>query len=400
MLSVLLLGFTTFASAETIMFPYINSNPGNLSSIVSVINTQNTGICDLLAAPVGGHQLVLHYRYFTKPVTAAAIDPCTEVNFSRPTTFNDIVTFDVAGVVEGGNAMFNDATNYMGGAGAPGFDLPNQGVTTAERGYMLVTQRCEGPILNADLDVPLYIADNLDGEIMLLDIVNGAAWGYNAVISHKGLAGMGAYAFSSFAPGLIIGATTDLLPDGWAGMPPFVLQSAPPFLPPAPLPWTKLQQVAIYPPDEFTTRFFVTPLVMASPAVPGVTNDMSEVGALQQKRTRIRLIDGSGVQGITDRDENPRSGGNTVHVRCVAGINIQDLAGTLASATWFTQQGGWASVQLADPLIIDPSEAILPGIPNISYNAIVFKLEYGTPSFAGGSMINTSTLIRDSRMVP
>jgi len=386
MLSVLLLGFTSFATAETVLLPYVNSNPGNLSTIVSVINTANNAQCPF--GIFGTDTLMLHYRYITKAVTAGPTDPCNDVDFSRPTTANDIVSFDIAGVVNGGNAMFNDVTNYNAGAGAPRFDLPNQGVTDARRGYMLISHYCDG-ITNDDMEgvTAPYLQDNLEAETMLLDIVNGAAWGYEAAQSNKLL--MGPYGFSPAAAGTTpaAGMTTMLLPENPAlvAVVPFPLQ----------LSWVKLQQVAIYPPDDFQTRFLVTPLVISSVLNP-FNNNMTAVAPLAQKRTRIRLLDASGGQGMVDRDENSRSGGNTVHVRCVAGINLEDLAGSLTSATWYNQQGGWASVQLQDPPLLDPTELAIAG----DHNAIVWKLEFGAPTFAGGSMINTANVVRDGRIWP
>jgi hypothetical protein len=387
MLSVLLLGFTSFAAAETILLPYVNSNPGNLSTIVSVINTANNVQCPF--GFLGTDTLMLHYRYITKPVTAAHIDPCDDVDFNRPTTANDIVSFDISGTVNGGNAMFNDVTNYNGGAGAPRFDLPNQGVIDARRGYMLISHYCSG-ITNADMEgaVAPYLQDNLEGEAMLLDIVNGAAWGYEAAQSNKAL--IGPYGFSPIGAGATpaAGMTSMLLPENPA------LVAAVPF--PLQLSWTKLQQVAIYPPDDFQTRFFVTPLYIST-AASIANNNMTTIAPLTQKRTRIRLLDASGGIGMVDRDENLRSGGNTVHVRCVAGINLSDLAGSLTAATWYAQQGGWASIQLDNPTVIDPTEApVLAG----DYNAIVWKLEFGAPTFAGGSMINTANVVRDGRIWP
>ena len=70
------------AGADTILFPYVNSNPGNLSTLISVINLAN-------ASDVGcssSDTLRLHYIYVTKSVTAAHIDACDELDFDRPTT--------------------------------------------------------------------------------------------------------------------------------------------------------------------------------------------------------------------------------------------------------------------------------------------------------------------------
>ncbi|MCK4603962.1 MAG: hypothetical protein KAU41_04595, partial [Deltaproteobacteria bacterium] len=70
---------TGWCYGATILFPYINSNPGNLSTIVNVINTAT--LADLGCSAT--EDLQLHYRYFTKEVTASAIDVCEEIDFVR-----------------------------------------------------------------------------------------------------------------------------------------------------------------------------------------------------------------------------------------------------------------------------------------------------------------------------
>jgi hypothetical protein len=361
--------------AATIMFPYINSNPGNLSTIVSVINTAN---------PVGlgclpTETLELHYRYMTKEVTASAIDACMERDFSRPSTQDDLVTFDAAGDLNGGDAMFNDVTDYNGGAGAPGFDLPNMGLTDARRGFLLVNHRC-----SALGEVPAAMPGALDGEVMLLDVVNGAAWGYQAIVADQTAAGLGQnYAFAQWLMGAVgfnpvIGATTELLAEN------ITTQLAQP-------------DVVIYPPDEFQTRFFVTPLIINTTTMTAGTagNDMSQVAANDQKRTRIQLLDSNGIVGVTDRDEAAASGGGPVHVRCVAGIDLNDLTGG-SFGPWYDAQGGWATVDLRGPASLDP-EIAGEVIVVDDYCAIIFKLQFGSPSFANG-MINSSSIIRSDRI--
>lgn len=382
MISVLLLGFSVGVSmADTILFPYINSNPGNLATIVSTINTGNElseGCVPLLDT------LRLHYRYFTKPVIAAPIDACDERDFMRPTTLADIVSFDVSGQVGGGTALFGDATSYSWGAGNPNFDLPTVGgLANARRGYLLVTHHCAG-ITNLDMHNGL---NNLDGDAMLVDVVNGAAWGYRAVIADQ--IAMGTYAFSPAGAAGITptdGMTTDLLSEP-------IVPAAVPYLV-GPNRYTRNQAVPIYPPHDFQTRFFVTPLYIDT-AASLTNNDMSTVPALTQKRTRIRLIDRNGLQGVTDRNESGVTGGDTIHVRCVAGIDLNTLTHGSFGA-WWDVQGGWAGVDLVDPVMIDAPNEIAIGAGD--YNAIVFKLEFGTPSFAARTGINTATLIRDGRI--
>lgn len=336
--------------AATIMFPYVNSNPGNLSTIVNVINTATLG--NLGCGPVEDMQL--HYRYMTKEVTADATDACQEKDFFRPTTTDDLVTFDISGHINDGNAMFNDVTDYLDGAGAPGFDLPNMGYGEARRGYLLVNHRCSVRGERPDVD------GFLDGEVMLLDVVNGAAWGYDAALSN-----LGGFGFATqTGPNPATGATTELLTENGA---------------PAP--------VTLYPADEFQTRIFVTPLIIATSG--NGTNDMSLTAEADQKRTRIQLLDSNGLVGVTDRDENPASGGGPIDVRCVAGIDSNDLLGG-GFGTWFDEQGGWAYVDLDDP---DVDNVIV----GADHCAVVFKLQFGAPSFTSG-MINSCSVIRTDRI--
>lgn len=370
---------TGWCYAATIMFPYINSNPGNLSTIVNVINTANA---TSLGCTVLGETLQLHYRYMTKEVTASAIDACVERDFTRPSTLDDLVTFDAAGDINGGEAMFNDMTAYDSGAGAPGFDLPNMGLTEPRRGYLLVNHAC-----SATGEVPALRPGALDGEVMLLDVVNGAAWGYQAILADQTV--VGNYAFAGLTPAAgagynpVLGATTELLSENPT---------------PAALgPQAAQPDVAIYPPDEFQTRFFVTPLIMNHNVgvIPVLTasNDMSDNRAMHQKRTRIRLLDCNGNVGVTDRNEDAASGGGPVHVRCVAGIDLNDLTGG-SFGPWYDAQGGWATVDLQGPAPLNPAEQVLID----DYCAIVFKLQFGSPSFASG-MINSCSIIRTERIM-
>jgi hypothetical protein len=365
---------TGWCYAATIMFPYINSNPGNLSTIVNVINTApspvalNCGVTETLQ---------LHYRYMTKPsegTGSAPIDACDERNFYRPSTTDDLVTFDVAGDIvspNGGEAMFNDGTDYDGGAGAPAFDLPNMGLTDARRGYMLVNHRC-----SVTGEVPAGLETFLDGEVMLLDLVNGAAWGYRAAEGNQTATGIGPYAFATIAgPNPATGATTELLSENAAN---------------------QVNQVALYPPDEFLTRFFVTPLIISTDII--ASNNMSLTPVTSQKRTRIQLLDANGLVGVTDRDENTASGGGPIHVRCVAGIDLADLTGGGFGA-WFDAQGGWAFVDLLDPIALTAAPENETSVTAGSdHCAVVYKLQYGSPSFAGGSMINSCDTIRTDRI--
>ena len=357
---------TGWCYAATIMFPYINSNPGNLSTIVSTINTATIG--DLGCTDPTGQTLQLHYRYMTKSVDAASIDACEEKDFYRPSTTDDLVTFDAAGEINDGEAMFSDPTDYNDGVGAPSFDLPTQGFSDARRGYLLVNHRC-----SVDGEVELDGAGQLDGEVMLLDVVNGAAWGYQAILADQDVIGNHAFASAS-AVNPVTGTTTELLSEDTNG--------------------TNNQQVVLYPPDEFQTRFFVTPLVLNVDAI--ATSDMGQTAKTLQKRTRIRLLNADGIVGVTDRDEDTGSGGGAVHVRCVAGIDLGTLIG---ESPWFNAQGGWAYADLLDPTALsDAPENESTINTDADHCAIVFKLQFGSPDFAKGSMINSVDIIKTDRI--
>lgn len=344
LVSVFVIASLGTAMADTIIFPYINENPGNVSTIISVING-DAGIP------------ALHYRYITKLSTAAAIDTCTEWDFYRPTSESDIVTFDASGTIGSGQALFGDPgagfagafqITYGAGANAPFFH--DISTPKPRRGYLLVTQ-------GLSITGPDWTPEgNLDGEAMLIDIVNGAAWGYRA-----GLNLTGDYAFQT--------STDTLIEAGFAFD----------------------ENTTIYAPNQFTTRYFVTPLLGPT----GNTN-MTAVGAATSKRTRIGLYGWGatvGLFGVFDRNEQFGSGGGLVHVRCVAAVELATLIGA-ANNTWITPTGGWATVDLADPVAIVAEGEAAPGAG--SYDAFVYDLKYG--NFTGYTgMINDGKVTRTGR---
>jgi peptide methionine sulfoxide reductase MsrB len=372
-----------WAYAGKLLFPYINSNPGNLSTIISVINTASDEpwFCD-------DETVGLHLQYMTKSITAKHTDICVEHDFCRPTTENDIVSFDVAGNIAGGEAMFNDDTDYDSGFGAPNFDLPGtMGVSSAQRGYLLVTHTCG---TSCEYDEACMGDMYIDGEAMLLDIVNGAAWGYRAAKSNidDDDNGETCHSFARFFdngecnPGEE--ATTELMNENrWCQYDDM----------------RNMQPVALYPPDEFTTRFFVTPLVMAVNATGGEcigNTDMSVTTSKWQKRTRIALKklqwgeEEAGFGGF-NRNEGAFSVGKSVTVTCVGAVNLGELVGDVIDAPGFRSEGGWAYLDLMDPKVDDVCK-------DADHAAIVTKLQFGTPAFAKGSMINSADTIRGMRV--
>jgi hypothetical protein len=347
--------FAGTASASTIMGAYINSNPGNLSTLVSVINSYGMDCDDSEGAPM------LHYRYFTKPITASHSTCCTERNYFRSTTDKDIVTFDVAGQVNCGLAMFNDDTNYDSGGGAPNFDLPTSlGLTDARRGFMTINNTC------GLVDYPEMEAGGLDGELMYLDIVNGAAWSDRMIYQEY------------MSPGAWFNECWfETMEEGYH------------------------EQLALYPPDEFLTKFIVTPLANDDNWMSGIHDMFLNNGNKQAKITRFGLYAGNDpdtlFSGVFDRDENTVSGGAPIDICCTAAVTLPELIGGSFGA-WWDDEGGWAWGMLSNPTgLYSVSAAEIPDANGVNYNAIAYKLQYGSPSFAGGSMINSADRIRTWR---
>jgi hypothetical protein len=356
-----------------ILFPYINSNTGNVSTVVSIITVNKAAAATSL-----------HYKYFTKASTAAFNTCCLERDFTRPTTNKDIVSFDVAGHLASGSqgrALFNDATSYNAGAGAPRFDLPNLGLTDARRGYLLVAQSNTEGIIE-------YFTGTTDGEAMVIDIPNGAAWSYRAVWNARnnnantptGYVGgvysdngtsissaeaAIAYSFngnaSTPANGVGLAVATNIQVDAlYEGDP---------------------QPVAIYPPNEFETAFFVTPL-------NGTSQDLRSGNTTAY--AGLYYAETGNLYGVFDRNENPVSGGQQIAICCTARIALTDFAGNANYwGSWFLPQGGWAYIRLND--------AAAAGSAAL-YNAIVFKLQYGANStLSPGRMINAADLVKSFR---
>jgi hypothetical protein len=352
-------------NTSSILFPYINSNKGNVSTIISVINVKNASYNS------GGstkNAEALHYRYFHKKLDSPSWECCEERNFCRPTTNKDLVSFDVAGYFDSGSqgqAMFSDATNYNLGAGAPRFDLGNFGFSDGRRGYLVVThsdtpQGCKD-LVNGEL----LTGGLLDGEAMVVDIVNGAAWSYRAIQNSRG----GAYTFVRINDDPCDSQFDALLENDY-------------------------QPAAIYPPQFFLTRFFVTPLRSE--------NDNTMITG--QNKTKFLLTDSFGAPGVYDRNENFVSGGKGVDVCCVSSISLNDLAAsTNLWGTWFTSQGGWSYATLRDPS--NPFQnSTAPSFINLGsdyakyyYDAIVFKLQYTTNGALVGGVINSADLIKSYR---
>lgn len=292
------------ATADTVLFPVIVSNPPNISTVISVVNS----------APGGSStHLTYIYRYkdaFNPPNSGISNreGSCSTKILTRPTTDGDMVSFDVAGSLGGGNAMFGDENFYGGGFGL--------GVNGPQRGYLLVTN-------SNGAGTPTNVGENLDlsGEFANMDIGSGAAWGGKIIndINRE------SYDFiNANMPG---GGVYSALPsNGSIG-----------------------RLFKFLPPNDWTTRFFVTPI--------GNSMDSAHLSTLVS------------AAGLYDRDGQQRPFTPIfLSVACTAAVDLRDL---VDSSTWAAVEnlGGWAYFGTGS-------------------NAVVYKLEYSSNPEYGGTLNN------------
>jgi hypothetical protein len=267
----------TVAFADTILFPVIAVNQPNVTTIVSVFNSPEVS------------SSYLHFIYRTKctfdgcgtsgnPNYAGS---CVSQSFTRNTFANDIVSFDTSGLLNGGNALFNDPNTYNGK-----FDI---GGTGARRAYLLVTNSNSG-----GTRINLGNNEALGGEAIVMDIAYGAAWGYKAVndINRED------YSFTQ------AGARTAIFGGG-----------------------TDCKWFSFFPPDEWTTRFFVTPI--------GNNMDTANIAS------RIILWGWGSTRGIYTRGGSLLAFSDSVDLTCTAAVNLVDLIDATALAS-VQNIGGWA----------------------------------------------------------
>jgi hypothetical protein len=288
---IILLSFSV-AQADTILFPVIAVNQPNVTTIVSVFTEQST-----LSPPS-----YLHYIYRYKDSLVGGLPnhtgTCATTEFTRPTTNHDLVSFDASGTFNGGNALFGDPDSYGGT-----FNLSGSG---PRRAYLLVTNSDA-----AGTRVDCSMTFCLGGEAIIMDIAFGAAWGYRAINDKTSET----YSFTNAADGGGV----------WSAMP---------------ANGNIARRFTFFPPAEWTTKFFVTPI--------GADMDTANLS------TSVEIFGNE----VYDR-------ANTVHsfpaiqkpVACTAAIDLQDLmdSTTLASVN---NTGGWGLFSV------------------VSGNAIVYKLEY------------------------
>jgi len=308
---ILILGSFTIAKADTILFPVIAVNQPNVTTIISVFTE------DSISSP----QTHLHYTYRYKDSLVGGspnyAGTCATAEFTRPTTNRDLVSFDASGTLNSGNALFNDTDSYGGS-----FSMPGSG---PRRAYLLVTQSNAS---GTRVDCAPGYTFCLGGEAIIMDIASGAAWGYRAINDKTSQT----YTFTNAADGGGI----------WSAMPGN---------------GNVARRFTMFPPNEWTNKFFVTPI--------GANMDTANLS------TSVKLFSDL----LYDRM------GNTAYfpateqsMACTSAIDLEDLMDSTTFAA-IGNTGGWALFNV------------------VSGDAIVYKLEYVVNNSTYGGTNNNGYLL-------
>jgi len=320
------------ARADAIFFPYVVTSD-TVATIVSVVNHTSASS-------------VLHLAYYYKKTSDNLnLDCCNEINFEVPTTFEDVVSFDINDqVAANGGPLFNDATDYAGA----NFGM---GITKPRRAFLIVDNRIS------------YGADSLYGEAMVVELGSGAAYGYRAYNSRDNNHLNPDFTNAEEVHGEVL-ASYERTP------------------------------ITILPPTEWQTSFTVTPV-----GTDGGGQDYIGYDAVFQ----LYGVDSTGRQVIAmwDRDENPLSGGIPQDVVCVGSIKL-DMNTLLSEGSYnrIKNQGGWsfANVEMGTKGKAAGCDAV-----NAIYavdEAVVMKFEYNLGSAIGGiavpGVVNTNLWLEDN----
>jgi len=294
---VFVLGTVPAVRADTVLFPVIVTNYPYVTTIVSVTNQ----------GPTSGY---LKYTYFYKPAFVGGLPnysgECDTYSRVRSTYAPDVVSFDASGSIGGGYALFNDPDSYGGPIHLP--------VSGPQRAYLLVT--------NSDAAgnrVDVVSNWSLRGEAIVMDVFSGAAWGYRAVNNRS----KENYDFDGMDGTVLVGVGASF-------------------------------RFSFFPLNEWTTRFFVTPVDWGMNLLPTWT---STIGLYQANTT----------PGINDRGGGTYPFTVSQMVRCTAAVDIADLLDATAYAGLWSS-GGWGRIGISS-----------------GHPAYIYKLEYvvNNPAYGG-----------------
>jgi len=334
--------WSAFAQADTILFPWVVKDSA-ISTVISLVNTFDPTTMQPICSDVRFH-LIYEYK---KTTTNGQDEECDEFDFCEPTSFNDILVFDAAGNFNNGAPLFGDT-----GGGSVTYDTVQANDSLAlpvdgpRRAFLLVNNECYtsqhcGKGFNTP-DRTLY------GEAMVVDISNGAAWGYRAYNPYN----EGQW-LDFFDNGVDPGA----LPQDAYGE---VLDGQ-----------DEITRLVIQPPNVFTTKMFVTPIALAGTVNGQWRGDLAVSSSLY-------CDDNATFTGLFDMDENCISFSKEKTVVCTDASTIEHYVSNGAWITFVNTGGpGWAWFATSAPTS-----------GTTTNQAVVGKLEYniGTTQFDGNSV--------------
>lgn len=397
------------AQADEILFPYIVTS----ATVTTLVSTMNS------AGPFSGQAAPteLHYRYWYKNGDSAENNsaPCVEVNRPFPSSANDIVTFDVGGTLQKDNLgiLFEDVKvstlpdGNNRGYGNSSFSLLGR-ITQPVRAFLVVDNN-DFTTTDAAAEAFFRTSPSLAGEVIVLEFVNGAAWGYGAYnpagryTPPPNNARINLYDFSDYVEtaGEVIASEN-------------ASENESDSVPVAIAPRSTTANA-----DDIITKFFVTPIAptrfspldqrwvepgglyrwnSASPSDPPAIHaitlpnqlrgDLNAVVALGAFDTNL------GAVVMYDRDEGPVSGQVPQSVTCVGAVDVKSML--TEGAQNQIPKGGWSNLIVAtvakDPVSRLPTTSIVD-----TDEAVVIKLEYNTltsPSLDTAGIVNNAIWLR------
>lgn len=272
-------GIVEANAGSTAVFPFVTSDSKNVTTLVTIMVPASNPTVNCL-----------HFRYFFKANNAPLTAPCLETDFWVTTSPNDLMTFDVGGLIGGGKALYGDTDSIEGFGFGSLSNFITYGINSFI-GYLTVETGTVAPGGNTCQGIganPPTAPQPLppDGEAVIHDLAQGTSWAYRA-FSNVRYHGEQAILSNGYA------APTSWLPTNFAN-----------------------------------TEFIVTPV------------DLDGTGA---KSAIVRLMLDGSVGGVFDRNEISYSQSVEQEVTCVGVVNVNNLLATVnATNPTLRTEGGWS----------------------------------------------------------
>lgn len=317
------------AQADSILFPWI-AKGGCVSTLISVVNT---------AEMDEDRNEELHYQYWHKITPCnGQCERCTCYSFKRPTSKDDIVTFDASGNISDGKALYGEEDYYEGKKFRLNVEAPR-------RAFLIV----DNDDLDCNEDGTIY------GEAMVLELSGGAAWGYIAYNPDGD--SNDSFADSNDVLGEVIGLG-------------------------------EMTQTVLLAPDQGITRFFATPICDSKNSQrDGDIDGQMYLTAWEE-------------QGIYDNDENVIDFCKKKNIVCTAIADLKHLIGEGAYNEFKDTGGqGWAYVKTTANVALSCSE--VDNEDTDCSGMVIGKLKYTTAGITFGDTevpgtFNNFLWLRDS----